>query len=69
MAASYKTIDNERRVIRELCAFPDVIPEYREMMMDLQSLESVNKVERMRIFHKYKLLKRNWKDKWKIVLV
>ena len=69
LASSYKTIDNERRVISEMCSFHDVVPEYGKMMEDLQSLEYVNKIERMRIFHKYKLLKRNWKDRWKIILV
>ena len=69
LTSSYKTIDNERKVIKELCAFPDAVPEYKEMMKDLQRLEQVNKIERMKIFYKYKLLNRSWKDRWKIVLV
>lgn len=69
LSSSYKTIDSERKVINELCAFPDVVPEYEEMMKDLKNLEYMDKIERMKIFHKYKLLKRNWKDRWKIILV
>ncbi len=67
--SSYKTIENQRKVISELTSIPYALPQYKQMMEDLGRLSKSDKIERIKIYRRYKLLKNDWKDRWKIILV
>ena len=62
-------INWQRKMIRALSDLDDIHPEQRYEINELKRVLTSNKIERIKIYRKYKLLKNDWKNKWKIILV
>ena len=62
-------INWQRKMIKALSEVDVTHLEQRYEINELQRILTSNKMERIKLYRKYKLLKNDWKNKWKIILV
>ena len=66
---SREIVEWHRKMIPEICSFHGILPENQPIIEDLKSLSHVGKFERIRIYQRNHILKSDWKNTWKIILV
>ncbi len=66
---SREIVEWHRRMIPEICELDGILPENQPIIEDLKSLSHVGKIERIRIYRRNHILKNDWKNRWKIILV